>query len=842
MALPSELVDEFAKVTHDTQEKKEATLFYGTARFTNDGDFVKIDGSDLYTPATFATSAITGDRVMGTIKNHRAIVTANITNPSMTLGILRAISGIIVEGYLTTNAQRIRYDDQTKVGLTFSNGGIGAYGGQGKYWYITSTGDFRAESAYVKGTVSASSGYIGSETNGFKIDEYGIYSGANKTGTSSGFITLGNTDFQRSIGGTSRTLRFAIGSNFGVTATGVVYANDVNVRGNVTATAGKVGDFNINGAIYSSSKSTFASTVAGVYLGTDGIALGQDNKFKVTSAGVLTATGATISGVLTAGSGSTIGPWGVSTTSIYKGTNAYNNANSLYFGDSGLSIKQNFKVNSSGTLTATGATISGAITATSLTLGSGVTVPYTKISDPPDLTVYVTKGGAIQRIGSTPAEGATGFVVSSDGLLKASNATIFGTIYASAGKIGGWLLESEALNKETADGNYRIRLQAPNSPSATGNRAIRLDHKVSGSWTDVFYVRYDGYLYATSANISGTIKATGGTIGGFAIDDSSIHTNGTAITSNASSSLGLSSSTFTRTIGGTSRANLKFAIGSNFGVTNTGVLYASSVNVSTGQVGPLHLTTSAIYTNNATSYGSGDGVRISYGAVNSSNDYYISLQKGTESTVLFQGGLAIENSHYYIYTTTTSLETNANIVAKSFKIVGEVTSGGLSFESGKTLIHYNGTNLWIGATSSTATPHLGATYITTGDSSNSSIYVAVPNSSYTNSSLYAVLHTGNYKSYTAVKVTTLTKSDVSVKKESYANADFTVSTPSGYSLIGVVLCWFENDDGGSNYTKCSIGTITTINSGAGVRVRVRNDSSSDAYIVVKIKVLFARTV
>lgn len=356
MKLPGELLDEFAKVTHDTQEKKENTIFYGTAKLTSDGDFVVIDGATTPTPAIYATNANNGDRVMGMIKNRKAVITANITNPAMTLGILKATTGIIVEGYLTTNAERIRYDDQTKTGLTFSAGGMGAYGGQGKYWYIKNNGEFRAEDAYIKGEIRASKGYIGSEKSGFKIDEYGIYSGDDKTSAKTGFITLGNTDFTRAIGGLNRELlRFAIGANFGVSANGVVYAHDADITGKITATSGKIGNFDINGAIYSNNKNAFNSSNSGVYLGDDGIALGAPTKgFTVTSEGVLTAKEATIDGVLTAKAGSSIGPWKVADSAIYKGTNSpeFNNADALYFGNSGLSIKQNFVVDANGSLTA----------------------------------------------------------------------------------------------------------------------------------------------------------------------------------------------------------------------------------------------------------------------------------------------------------------------------------------------------------------------------------------------------------------------------------------------------------------------------------------------------------
>lgn len=78
---------------------------------------------------------------------------------------------------------------------------------------------------------------------------------------------------------------------------------------------------------------------------------------------------------------------------------------------------------------------------------------------------------------------------------------------------------------------------------------------------------------------TGKITATSGTIGGFDITDIAIKTAGVAITSNAKNSIGLSSADFTRTIGGTSRSGLRFAIGANFGLTGNGVLYASNVNL-----------------------------------------------------------------------------------------------------------------------------------------------------------------------------------------------------------------------------------------------------------------------
>lgn len=85
--------------------------------------------------------------------------------------------------------------------------------------------------------------------------------------------------------------------------------------------------------------------------------------------GTLEATDAKLSGTLTAASGSTIGPWTVSDSSIYRTHNTWGASGGLYFGTSGLSLGSNFKVDASGNLTASGASISGTITASSLYVG-----------------------------------------------------------------------------------------------------------------------------------------------------------------------------------------------------------------------------------------------------------------------------------------------------------------------------------------------------------------------------------------------------------------------------------------------------------------------------------------
>lgn len=93
----------------------------------------------------------------------------------------------------------------------------------------------------------------------------------------------------------------------------------------------------------------------------------------------------------------------------------------------------------------------------------------------------------------------------------------------------------------------------------------------------------NGVISALGVDLSGKIIATSGTIGGFQIDSSSVHTKSVAITSNADNSIALSSADFTRTINSTSRAGLRFAIGDKFGVTGDGTIYASNVDL-TGKI------------------------------------------------------------------------------------------------------------------------------------------------------------------------------------------------------------------------------------------------------------------
>lgn len=237
-------------------------------------------------------------------------------------------------------------------------------------------------------------------------------------------------------------------------------------------------------------------------------------------------------GFLVAEEGSNIAGWITDNNSLYKlnGTTketwlspsglagSVNGTSGTY----SLYVNGNFGVTSGGTLHAKGAVIEGSgkftgdITANSLTLVAGGKmsgISYNNLENKPDLTVYLYKDGTV---GHEPAEGATGFKVSSAGLLRASNAIIYGTIYASNGKfagiiesqeghIGGWLITKEMLQRTTD--NYSIELR---TDRADNEPAILVWDRKNSKYN--FYVTTGGTLYARGADIGGTI--TGSTISG----------------------------------------------------------------------------------------------------------------------------------------------------------------------------------------------------------------------------------------------------------------------------------------------------------------------------------------
>lgn len=236
---------------------------------------------------------------------------------------------------------------------------------------------------------------------------------------------------------------------------------------------------------------------------TDGLWLGAATfaaaPFRVSLAGAVTATSADITGTVTATAGQ-IANWTISTSALSTG--AFDTISTMYFGSSGLSLSNTFKVTSGGLLTATGATITGGITATSGAIG-GWTInatSFTSADGTVGLSSAVTGGDDIRFWAGDVVPASAEFKVTEAGALTATDATITGTITATAGTIGGFTIDSiEGIYAGTGD--TRVQMKAG-----------------SGFWCGETAIG-DAEFSVTNA---GVLKAVSGTIGGCTLGTTSI--------------------------------------------------------------------------------------------------------------------------------------------------------------------------------------------------------------------------------------------------------------------------------------------------------------------------------
>ena len=85
MGLSDDLILQFAKSTNDKSKEKVDKTVFGTTLVKEGNVYVKIDGSDIYTPVSTTTHIKSGERVMVAIKNHSAIITGNVSSPAVNL-------------------------------------------------------------------------------------------------------------------------------------------------------------------------------------------------------------------------------------------------------------------------------------------------------------------------------------------------------------------------------------------------------------------------------------------------------------------------------------------------------------------------------------------------------------------------------------------------------------------------------------------------------------------------------------------------------------------------------------------------------------------------------------
>ena len=100
MALSTDLISQFVKVTKDEAKDNKGSTVYGEVVKYSNKDYVKIDGSDLLTPISSSSIVVDdGERVSILIKDHNATVTGNITSPAGTDKRVQNVSQKVTELY-----------------------------------------------------------------------------------------------------------------------------------------------------------------------------------------------------------------------------------------------------------------------------------------------------------------------------------------------------------------------------------------------------------------------------------------------------------------------------------------------------------------------------------------------------------------------------------------------------------------------------------------------------------------------------------------------------------------------------------------------------------------------
>ena len=315
--------------------------------------------------------------------------------------------------------------------------------------------------------------------------------------------------------------------NFAIDADGNAYIRgDSTVEGTIIANHGKIGGekgFIIDSEkLYSGLKDfptkqpSSVSKNKNVYIGTNGIALGDGN-FMVDSNGKMYANQGEFTGKIVANDGF-IGGWIISSNSLTA------NKGSISISPDGIHWGDYLNINSQGAtfkghITATSGSFTGDIIANSLTLGPGSTVnglSYNDLDDrpniPSDLSGYITidgKIGIIQNEDQEIPSGATGFKVSKNGLLQASNAIISGTIYASSGTFAG----NVTARTMTAKRSYSIYYNDVNGNPTDSREIISATNWGLTSGDLRFGLNDDcGYMISTDVGGKNTLRIMGDTL------------------------------------------------------------------------------------------------------------------------------------------------------------------------------------------------------------------------------------------------------------------------------------------------------------------------------------------
>lgn len=268
-----------------------------------------------------------------------------------------------------------------------------------------------------------------------------------------------------------------------------------------------------------------------------------------------------------------------SSNSIFKA-----DTNGIYLGNATFASAP-FRVNMSGALTATSATITGAITASSGSITGGFSVLA---------GLTVGSGGSFSS-GQTNYDTGTGFWLDyNSGTPRFSlgnsagnkltwdgtTMTITGSLSATTGSIGGWTINSTSITDAAAVVGL--------SSAVTGGDDIRFWAGNVTPASAAFRVTEAGALTATSATITGAITATSGTIGSFTIG-TYLYTGSKTAYNDANAGVHIGGD-------GIGIGNNVFTVSSAGALVATSATITGAITATSGAIGGWNINSTSIYT------------------------------------------------------------------------------------------------------------------------------------------------------------------------------------------------------------------------------------------------------
>ena len=339
------------------------------------------------------------------------------------------------------------------------------------------------------GILSATKGRIGCDRDGnggFIIDTNKLYSNKDSITSNKSGVYLG-------------TDGISLGKNntFTVDNLGNINAASATITGKITANEGYIGGekgFTIKSQKLYSGKASISDNNTGIYLGTDGIALGANNVFKVTNGGVITATSGHIGGA------------NILKTAI-------------------CSDDKSWSINSDGTAIFKSVLITGK--SSSFDIGGGFNVTDTALNNFENLVAHKVTADYIDTTVKLSANYATiktlDAVTARVGSLEADHVSV-GSFNAVAGRVGSLEADHVTVNSfnavsakvDTIESTYitaqKVKteyMEVANWVTAGQINANKID--VNGIINSTYFT--GAVLKCSAINITGGLSQTGGTIG-----------------------------------------------------------------------------------------------------------------------------------------------------------------------------------------------------------------------------------------------------------------------------------------------------------------------------------------